>query len=343
MGDSVISLLREVLLKYFSEAELVMLCREFGVVYEDLKGSGPLPKTRALIAELKDRNRLDTLIARIHDIRPEAYMSSGLASQVVHQRIVSRISGSRAQTPRRAKTRKNTLRVAASFAVILFVVMGSLVAVNLVNPISNAPVAELAALPESESQANTLPQQPPSASVSAADKIKAAFANVAPDKTPIIKINVPNAPQPEVTGLLMTPSDVAKNLNALVDNVATNLTSLENVQNWSATAQKDFAKTHAGQLPPAAGSKNPNSISSQYSHQVDGTTVDHSTPDSLVVRTKEQWEFPSPSGEKVCQTGEYIYTLAKQNNELTVISFAATNVVTGCQQTTPADHKPITP
>ncbi|MCS7087788.1 MAG: hypothetical protein NZL91_03720 [Thermoflexales bacterium] len=81
MNDPATAKLRELLLAEFTEAELVQLCKELGLNYEALPGIGTFGKTRALIEEARVQGKLRLLQRRVRDLRPLAYLQSGIPTE----------------------------------------------------------------------------------------------------------------------------------------------------------------------------------------------------------------------------------------------------------------------
>jgi len=72
------TVLREVLVKHFSDNELRNLCFDLGVEYDDLGGEGKSGKARELIAYLERRDRLGELVQIVNRERPEANLDQRL-------------------------------------------------------------------------------------------------------------------------------------------------------------------------------------------------------------------------------------------------------------------------
>ncbi len=67
--------LREFLKKYFNESELRSLCFDLDVNYDALLGSGLEDKTRELIGFVERRGRLNKLLGRLSELRPNLLQS----------------------------------------------------------------------------------------------------------------------------------------------------------------------------------------------------------------------------------------------------------------------------
>jgi|GEM_PF-3450989 len=70
--------LRELLVAYFDESELQMLCFYLGITYEDLSGQNRSDKINAMITHIERRKRIDELLSVGQKLRPE------LAWQRIH-------------------------------------------------------------------------------------------------------------------------------------------------------------------------------------------------------------------------------------------------------------------
>lgn len=81
MTDPTLVKLREVLLNEFNEAELASLCRDIGLNYEALPGTGAFGKTREIIEAARAQDKLRPLHNRLRELRPEAYAAAGLGPQ----------------------------------------------------------------------------------------------------------------------------------------------------------------------------------------------------------------------------------------------------------------------
>jgi len=327
MGDSVIATLREVLLAYFSEAELVGLCRDFDIDYGDLPGVGPLAKTRAMIAILRDRNKLDQLMARIHDLRPEAYLVSGLAKMVVHQRLVTRIADTTNRINKRAQTRKNVIRGSVSFAVILFAVMGLLTVFNTFRPNDAQPSAE----PAIAQAAATAPASPGKILITVAPQNLTSDKDLEQQGThtgPPIVITVPKLN--EAIALKLPPifsaesenaTDAIAKISKLQSDVLAGVLNNENIGGWAAQAKADYDDFNKS-LVPAIGSGK--IISMRLTVKSLQTPVFASSDDEIVVKSKEQWEYAAGSNAlSGCQQREFVYTLIRQpDGSLSVKKFS---------------------
>jgi hypothetical protein len=62
--------LRRVLVDYFDEGELKILCFDLGVDYEVLPGQGKANKARDLVIYLQHRGRIPELVKRVQQLRP---------------------------------------------------------------------------------------------------------------------------------------------------------------------------------------------------------------------------------------------------------------------------------
>ncbi len=78
MNEQDIQRIREILVREFSEEELIVLCRDIGVSYDGLAGMGPYGKTRELMNVVQEEHISRTLMHRVQQLRPQAYKDAGL-------------------------------------------------------------------------------------------------------------------------------------------------------------------------------------------------------------------------------------------------------------------------
>ena len=76
MNEQNLILLRELLVKEFNEDQLIALCHDIGLNYNELPGMGPYGKTREIIEAAQARHLIPNLMARVRALRPEAYRTS---------------------------------------------------------------------------------------------------------------------------------------------------------------------------------------------------------------------------------------------------------------------------
>src|SRR5664279_5378030 len=73
MNEHDLSRLREVLLNEFNDDELAALCHDVGLNYEKLRGVGVFGKTREIISAAQARHATPLLLARVQELRPDAF------------------------------------------------------------------------------------------------------------------------------------------------------------------------------------------------------------------------------------------------------------------------------
>lgn len=339
MGDSVIATLREVLLAYFSEAELIGLCRDFDIDYDDLPGVGPLAKTRAMIALLRDRNKLDQLMARIHDQRPEAYVVSGLAKMVVHQRLVTRIADTTGRIQKRAQTRKTVARGAVSFAAITIVAMGLLTAFDAFRPADARPGAEAAIAQNAPALPPAAPPAPAIAIVVNPDNLTRdedlaepppartgpPIVIAAPKPAELLAVNLP----PLLSDEFENVADAIAKINHLQSDVLAGVLNNEKIGGWAAQAKADYDDFNKN-LIPAIGSEKVSAV--RLTVKQLQTPVFTALGNDIVVKSKEQWSYETGSnGPSGCQRREFTYTLTRQpDGSLSVKKFGGAILTHTC-------------
>jgi len=75
-----LSKLREFLLNELSEQELSALCKDIGLDYQALAGTGTFGKTRELLITAQANDQLHRLLRRLQELKPVAFQNAGLSA-----------------------------------------------------------------------------------------------------------------------------------------------------------------------------------------------------------------------------------------------------------------------
>ena len=335
MNEQINTSLRELLLSQFNEEELTNLCADVGLNYATLPGEGAFGKTRAMLMTTQSNNKLYTLIARVRDLRPEAYAESQLpgllvnnppdgASAVATPHVEASAAAETVPAPKRDLRKIITLIAAIGLALLVCMLLGD----GLLGLLGGAG----SGLSGSSGGLPTLPPVTPAPLLSptplatAAPVVVATGAVTAP--APTQAPAQPSAASPAAQRVL----DLNQQLIAYYEG---KVTADALTEFWTAegakepVAFKDTTLPRVMQLgkPVSAGAV---TASVKY---LQGPAASAETADGAVVNTREYWKYTNTaSGQTGCETRDYAYTFVTEGGKLKAKDVSGKLVASGCTE-----------
>lgn len=117
--DSDLSKLRNFLLNELSEQELIALCKDLGIDYHALAGTGLFGKTRELLITVQANDQIHRLLRRLQETKPAAFQSAGLSALRFETRNTSQAGRKTGQTVRYAIPLLLTFLLVLSVSLVL--------------------------------------------------------------------------------------------------------------------------------------------------------------------------------------------------------------------------------
>lgn len=332
MNEQINTALRELLLGQFNEEELTRLCADLGMNYASLPGEGAFGKTRAMLMTTQNNNKLFTLIAKVRDLRPEAYAESQLPellannpsaapSETAAPAAAPRAEASPATAPATKRDLKKIITLIAAIGLALLVCMllgdGLL---GLINGATANPGGVSGGLP-------TLAPVTPAPLATAAPTL--------PPLTPGLPTAMTNTPAPTsapVPAAAQRVIDLNQQLIAYYQG-QTNADAL--TEYWTTEGVKEPVAFKETTLPRVMQTGKPvaaGAISALVKY-LQGPQVASEDANGAVVNTREYWKYTNTaSGQTGCETRDYAYTFVMESGKLKVHDVAGKQVSAGCTE-----------
>lgn len=370
MTDQTFLKLRELLLNEFDEAELIALCKEVGIDYTSLPGTGTFGKTREMLKAARDLDKLRALQRKLRELRPEAYAAAGIGLPVGDSRLQA------ADLPS-ATTRSTPARSLGSRFALPLLVLLALVAIaalllprpyDQATPASPAPTASEAdrsapaGLVEMVTPA-TLPATPPtiapettSAIASAANEATSTTALsesdmpqvVTPIATPpaeITTVTVEAAPETSAAAALAAApaplseieqhpaSQSVRELNNQLPLYFTDQVTAQALEAYlTVEALRAVTSFRNIRLPRVMGiaPAQRSALDITFEYLRQPATVSESDTEA-VVTSRELWRYANTlNATKVCEVRDYIYSMVKNGDRYRVRAFRSQLLETRC-------------
>lgn len=337
MNEQINTSLRELLLSQFNEEELTHLCADVGLNYAALPGEGAFGKTRAMLMTTQSNNKLYTLIARVRDLRPEAYAESQLPELLVnHPPEATAASGpvaapraeatppEAAPAPKRDLRKIITLIAAIGLALLACMLLGDGL-LGLLNGATAGPGAVSGGLPTlAPVTPAPLPSAIPPTTALTPGLPTAATSTPAPAQPPA----QPPAASPAAQRVL----DLNQQLIAYYEGKVTAdaLTEFWTVEGAKEpVAFKDSTLPRVMQLSKPVA---PGAVAASVKY-VQNPVASAETADGAVVNTREFWKYiNTASGQTGCETRDYVYTFVTEGGKLKAKDVAGKLVASGCAE-----------
>lgn len=345
MNEQINTSLRELLLSQFNEEELTQLCADVGLNYAILPGEGAFGKTRAMLMTTQSNNKLYTLIARVRDLRPEAYAESQLPELLVNHppeataasgpapapRATSRAEAT-AATPDAAPAPKRDLRkiitliAAIGLALLACMLLGDGL-LGLLNGATAGPGAVSGGLP-------TLAPVTPAPLPSAIPPTAAL--------TPGLPTAATSAPAPALTSAPAQPpaaSPAAQRVldlnQQLIAYYEGKVTADALTEFWTVEGAKEpvaFKDTTLPRVMQLSRPVAPGAVAASVKY-VQNPVASAETADGAVVNTREFWKYiNTASGQSGCETRDYVYTFVTEGGTLKAKDVSGKLVASGCAE-----------
>ncbi|PJF47370.1 MAG: hypothetical protein D6709_01135 [Chloroflexi bacterium] len=368
MNDQILPKLRELLLNEFSEPELIALCKEIGLDYEALPGTGAFGKTREILAAARAQDKLRMLQNRLRELKPEAYaISIGAAVTPAEAQ-----ADSPAHSERGTKAGSPAPRTILPLLMLLALVIGA----SLIFPtLSGNPASQAApqAVPEVTSTSRPQPTlaasaptvQPetiaamatPADSPSAtADGFQTAPAEM-PETDSSTMATSTALPTPEPTALptpeptptpLPSPTatdalsaeeahPAAMTIRQINDQLLlfySGKASAEDLEYfWTSKALKTVVDFGNIRLPRAMRIAPNRRDALEIKHEyLRAPRIISETESSAVVASREFWHYAnSLNRNEVCEVRDYIYDMVRDEERYRVRSIQSRLVRSGCE------------
>jgi hypothetical protein len=350
MNEQNLTQLRELLVKEFTEDELVALCQDVGINYAELPGMGAYGKTREIIAMAQARNVIDTLAARVNDLRPDAYKAARLPPMAPQTPMGAALNDPTRLPPEgvpaevndpvdREPYRPNNGVVSAlsprtrMIAIIVAVVLLAVAALTIILP---KPGANTPPTPTPDMTATALALLPPT--VQAVDVMTptegATSAEVAAtsELSPSVDANATAAPaanQSHPAAQAITSIN-----NQLIEFYTGKVPATDIKPYWGSSPYKvvtDFAyKTLKSKLGVDLAKGDEVSVTLRYEKQPE---LISENGDTSQVSTREYWGYTNPkTGRSICDTRDYTYTLLKNGDKYQVMGLRSKLVSARCSE-----------
>lgn len=336
MSDPILSKLREILLSEFTEAELVELCKQLGLHYDALPGTGTFGKTRAIIEAARAQGKLRLLQIKLRELRPVAYAAIDLP-----------LPEAPAVEPRRSRQRSgppSAQRGVAPLAAVLVLIASALLLLAALMPRQSAAPAASETLTPLPSPTTSLPTQPaaevtlePPAEPTATPSPTLPIVVVPPSPTPDPLPAAPEATLPEslpspetLHPAVQTVIDANK---ALVDFFTGRKDAAALQLFWSPSALEALVNFATNRLPRAmrVGADQRDAIRVSYEYLSPPVLADQRNA-LVLVTSREYWRFSTTVNDVViCETRAYRYTLAVEGDGYRIQSYSSRLLSTRCR------------
>lgn len=342
MTEQNLTQLRELLVREFTEEELNALCNDIGLKYADLPGMGPYGKTREMITAAQEKHVIPDLMARVNDLRPEAYKAAhmpGLDTETTTpapgepssqaEPASARVAEASAGAPRdigkpSAVSQPRISGLSLRARLIGFIIVVLLLAVAVLTLVYKPTAAPVAPLPTE----TAMPQ------------VSTALTTTGETQGAVVTDTTALQPASELTPTAAIIGDshpAAQAVLGLNDQLMNFYTGKEQEtalqQYWSATAYKivtNFAyktlKTRLG-VDIAAGD-----VPAVSMHYVKSPALQSESGNTAKVTTREYWSYTnSKTSKSICDTSDYTYTLVKTGDKYVVDDLKSRSVSSTCE------------
>lgn len=331
MSDTTLSKLRDILLSEFTEAELAELCRQIGLHYDALSGTGRFGKTREIIEAARAQGKLRLLQIKLREMRPVAYAAIDLPQPEVPIQRQPKASNKRSPAP--------------SIAVALVVVAGALLLISALAPrqaapssageapaLSQAPTEPALAQPTDE----VTPEPTPEPSPTPASALPVVVVQPSPtaEPSPPVPVNEPPA-SPSPTDTPAHPA-IQTVLDANVELVALftgrkDASALQPL--WMPSTIDSLVSFATTRLPRAmrVSADQREVIQVSYDYLRPPTVVDEQG-NAAIVTSREYWRFSTTVNNVViCETRDYTYNLVIDGTEYRIRAYTSRLLSTRCR------------
>jgi Effector-associated domain 7 len=361
MNEHDLGRLREVLLTEFNEDELASLCQDAGLNYAKLPGMGVFGKTREIIAAAQTRHAIHLLLARVRELRPEAFSSTGgFTSQpstpppapVTPSVPIEPIQLSSIEFPPAPGEKTAGLRRHIWGFVVIFGIIVVLIAAILAATVMQIPVASFTFV-----AASVTAQPPHVVTVSPTTRVLAAVASATDAATAVqaaTAVPPTQATPSPVAAATSTPAQVATSTSTAaptpIPSVAatTPFSQTDPAVQAIVTANEQLIDYYSGKISADA-------LQSSWSNETSQAVISHAAKvmkkqlgidlapgialqvsmkyvlpptitlqaDSRVqLNTREYWSYTHPTQNRTaCETIDYHYTLSGSDGSYRVIGF----------------------
>lgn len=201
MTDQTLLKIRELLLNEFSEPELIALCKDVGLDYEALPGTGTFGKTREIVEAARAQDKLRLLQSRLRELKPKAYAVS-IGAVVTPTEVQADGLASSKQERRGGSL---TPRAILPLLMLLALVIGASL---IFSRLSSSPAAQTAPQAIPETSSTSQPQPTPAESAPTAQP-EVIAAMTTPTESPSATPSVSPAAPTETPEIDTTAADAA--------------------------------------------------------------------------------------------------------------------------------------
>ena len=349
MNEQNLTQLRELLVREFNEDELTSLCRDVGLNYADLPGMGPYGKTREMITAAQEKKVIESLMARVRELRPDAYNTAKLpevegempvqgtaagatdplaqvtpgiespASELDEPVIVGRDFSKRGLTE---KPRPSALSLRTRL--IGFIIVVLLLAVAVLTIVLPHNGANPNATPASGTDATMATLTPAGADTQATVVLTPAIEAAVATET-----SAPTAPVSETHAA----AQAVLAINDLQMNYYLGKADASSIQpDYSAGALKiitKWAATLKTKLGVDVGGANPPVVAMHY---VKNPTLISDSGNTAKVLSREYWSYANGKTNKtLCDTSDYTYTMTKSGDKYIVSDIKSKSISSKCE------------
>ncbi|BCX04674.1 MAG: hypothetical protein KatS3mg053_2612 [Candidatus Roseilinea sp.] len=354
MTDQTLLQLRELLLNEFSEPELVALCKDIGLDYEALPGTGTFGKTREIVEAARAQDKLRLLHSRLRELKPEAYAAN------IGAAITAAETPADGSTPAKQEEKAGAPipRMILPLLALLALVIGASL---IFSRLSSAPTPQTAAEAGSAEQPTLAsteaapPVQPEVISAEAtientpaASEGAPVVATVAPEmdaaatapaESPTPEPTLPSQPEPAATNTLSASEahPAAMNVRQINDQLTLFYTGKASAQDleyfWMGEALRavlDFGNTRLLRaMRITADQRDALEITHEY---LRAPTVTSETTNGAVVASREFWRYANAlNRNEVCEVRDYVYNMVRDGERYRVRSVQSRLVRSGCE------------
>ncbi len=352
MTDQTLLKLRELLLNEFSEPELVALCKDIGLDYEMLAGTGTFGKTRAIVEAARTQDKLRLLQSRVRELRPEAYAAIGVSSTTTGPEDAAVEEAAPSQ--RREDSGSLVPRaVLPLLALLALVVIAALVLPRVIGGGQAASPTSAPSVTSAPAEGETAAQPPAALPGEAAENIEPADATPASTEgdsaIPVVVTVAPpaadaptseptpvevTAPQASATALAPANTSDPNEMHPAAQNVRgmNNQLSLFYTGKVTAKELEDYWTGEALRLVTGFGNtrlpramrilptqRESLEISFEYLRP---PTLVSETADSAVVTSREFWRYANTINDaQICEVRDYVYNLVRDGDRYRVRNF----------------------
>lgn len=342
MSEQINTALRELLLGQFNEEELAQLCSDVGMDYAALPGEGAFGKTRAMLMTAQANNKLYTLIAKVRELRPEAYAESGLPTLLADMpagaapSATARVASAQQDTPtppqadpapKRDLRRLITVIAAIGLALLVCMLLGDGL-LGLLNRASTSPT----------NQPGGLPTIAPN--ITPAPLATAVLPTVAPLLTPGLPTAMTNTPAPTQAPAQPTAASPAAQRvldlnNQLIQYYEGQVKSDALTEYWTSQGVKEpiaFFETTLPRVMQTGKPVAPGAVKASVKY-INGPTAAAENATGATVTTREMWKYTNTStGQVGCETRDYTYTFVDDGGKLKASDVTGKQVSAGCAE-----------